>query len=34
VLTLLQRAQPLPPFPLSMPQSVVHLSVPIRFSVR
>jgi protein TonB len=34
VLALLQRAQPLPSMPPAMPQSVVHLSVPIRFSVR
>jgi protein TonB len=34
VLTLLARAQPLPPFPPAMPQSTVQLSVPIRFSVR
>jgi protein TonB len=34
VLALVQRAQPLPPFPPAMPQSVVHLSVPIRFSLR
>jgi protein TonB len=34
VLALVQRAQPLPPFPAAMPQSVVHLTVPIRFSVR
>jgi periplasmic protein TonB len=34
VLALVQRAQPLPPFPPAMAQSVIHLSVPIRFSLR
>jgi protein TonB len=34
VLALLQRAQPLPPFPPGMTQAVMHLSVPIRFSLR
>jgi protein TonB len=34
VLALVQRAQPLPPFPPAMTQSVVHLSVPIRFSLK
>jgi protein TonB len=34
VLELVQRAQPLPPFPPAMRQSVIHLSVPIRFSLR
>jgi protein TonB len=33
VLALIQRAQPLPPFPPAMPQQVVHLTVPIRFSL-
>jgi periplasmic protein TonB len=34
VLTMLARAQPLPPFPPAMTQSTVQLSIPIRFSVR
>jgi protein TonB len=34
VLALLDRVQPLPPFPPTMTQSVVHLSVPIHFSLR
>jgi protein TonB len=34
VLALLQRAQPLPPFPPAMTQAVMNLSVPIRFSLR
>jgi protein TonB len=34
VLAMVQRAQPFPAFPPSMTQSVVHLSVPIRFSLR
>jgi protein TonB len=34
VLALVRRAQPLPPFPPAMTQSVIHLSVPIRFSLR
>jgi protein TonB len=34
VLAMIQRAQPLPPFPPGMTQSVVHLSMPIRFSLR
>jgi protein TonB len=34
VLALVLRAQPLPPFPPAMPQSVMHLSIPIQFSVR
>jgi protein TonB len=34
VLAMVQRAQPLPPFPPAMTQSVMHLSVPIRFSLR
>jgi protein TonB len=34
VLALIERAQPLPLFPPAMTQSVVHLSVPIRFSLR
>jgi periplasmic protein TonB len=28
------RAQPLPPFPASMPQAKLDLTVPIRFSLR
>src|SRR5687768_6242908 len=34
VLAMVQRAQPLPPFPPAMPQPVIQLSVPIRFSLR
>jgi protein TonB len=34
VLALLQRAQPLPPFPPAMPQSVIQLTLPIEFSLR
>jgi protein TonB len=34
VLALVKRAQPLPPFPPAMTQPVMHLSVPIRFSLR
>jgi protein TonB len=34
VLSMLQRAQPLPAFPPSMTQSRVDLTVPIRFSLR
>jgi protein TonB len=34
VLALVRRAQPLPPFPPAMTQSVIQLSVPIRFSLR
>jgi protein TonB len=34
VLAMALRAQPLPPFPPAMPQQVVHLTVPIRFSLR
>jgi protein TonB len=33
-LATIARAQPLPPFPPAMPQTAVHLSVPIRFSLR
>jgi protein TonB len=33
-LAMIERAQPLPPFPPAMTQSVVHLRVPIRFSLR
>jgi protein TonB len=34
VLSMIQRAQPLPAFPPSMPQSRIDLTVPIRFSLR
>ena len=34
VLAMVQRAQPLPPFPPSMPQARMNLTVPIRFSLR
>jgi protein TonB len=34
VLAMIQRAQPLPAFPPAMTQAVVHLTVPIRFSLR
>jgi protein TonB len=34
VLAMVMRAQPLPSFPPAMSQSVIHLSVPIRFSLR
>jgi protein TonB len=34
VLALVQRAQPLPAFPPAMTQQVIHLTVPIRFSLR
>ena len=34
VLTLIQRAQPLPAFPASMSEDQLHLTVPIRFSLR
>ncbi len=33
VMSMIARAQPLPPFPLEMPQSSIQLVVPIRFSV-
>jgi protein TonB len=33
-LALVRRAEPLPPFPPAMTQAVVHLTVPIRFSLR
>jgi protein TonB len=33
-LTMLERAQPLPPFPRSMTQAQLNLTVPIRFSLR
>jgi protein TonB len=34
VLAMVMRAQPLPPFPPAMPQQAVHLTVPVRFSLR
>lgn len=34
VLAMVQRAQPFPAFPAGMPQASVHLSVPIRFTLR
>jgi protein TonB len=34
VLAMVMRAQPLPSFPPAMSQSVIRLSVPIRFSLR
>ena len=34
VMEMIQRAQPLPPFPPSMAQSRLDLTVPIRFSLR
>jgi len=34
VMLMIQRAQPLPPFPASMPQARLGLTVPIRFSLR
>jgi protein TonB len=34
VLAMIRRAEPLPPFPAAMPQSVVQLSVPVRFALR
>jgi protein TonB len=34
VLSMVMRAQPLPSFPAAMTQSVISLSVPIRFSLR
>jgi protein TonB len=34
VLALVQRAQPLPAFPPSMSEEQLHLTVPIRFSLR
>jgi periplasmic protein TonB len=33
VMTMIMRAQPLPPFPSSMPQTRIELTVPIRFSL-
>ncbi len=34
VMAMIMRAEPLPPFPASMPQEQLDLTVPIRFSVR
>ena len=34
VLSMVMRAQPFPPFPAGMNQASVHLSVPVRFSLR
>src|SRR5262249_6530435 len=34
VMDMIQRAQPFPSFPPAMPQSAVHLSVPVHFSRR
>ncbi len=34
VMAMILRAEPLPPFPASMPQPRLDLTVPIRFSVR
>ena len=34
VMSMVERAQPLPPFPASMPQAKLDLTVPIRFSLR
>ena len=34
VMSMIERAQPLPPFPASMPQATLDLTVPIRFSLR
>jgi protein TonB len=34
VLAMIQRAQPLPAFPPAMTQAAIHLTVPIRFSLR
>jgi TonB family protein len=34
VISMIKRAQPLPPFPPSMPQDQLNLTVPIRFSLR
>jgi protein TonB len=33
-LATIERAQPLPPFPAAMTQSVIHLTVPIHFALR
>jgi len=34
VMSMIERAQPLPPFPASMPEAKLDLTVPIRFSLR
>lgn len=34
VMSMIQRAEPLPPFPASMPEPKLDLTVPIRFSLR
>jgi periplasmic protein TonB len=34
VVSMIERAQPLPPFPPSMPEDKLDLTVPIRFSLR
>jgi periplasmic protein TonB len=34
VMAMILRAQPLPPFPASMPQTRLDLTVPIRFSLQ
>jgi len=34
VMSMIQRAQPLPPFPATMPQAKLDLTVPIRFSIQ
>jgi periplasmic protein TonB len=34
VMAMLTRAEPLPPFPASMPEGRLDLTVPIRFSLR
>jgi protein TonB len=34
VMSMVERAQPLPPFPPGMPQAKLDLTVPIRFSLR
>jgi len=34
VISMIERAQPLPPFPPSMPEDQLNLTVPIRFSQR
>lgn len=34
VMAMIMRAQPLPPFPASMPQARIELTVPIRFSLK
>jgi periplasmic protein TonB len=34
VMSMIERAQPLPPFPATMPQAKLELTVPIRFSLQ